>query len=214
MSNVKVAAFSISIDGFAAGPRQDLNHPMGVRGLEAHAWFFETEVFKRIHGQEGGTSGADNDVAAPGFENVGAWIMGRNMFGPVRGPWKDESWRGWWAENPPFHTPVFVLTHHARPPLAMEGGNTFYFITDGPFPALRQAKEAANGKDVRIGGGVSTIRHYLTACLIDELHLAISPVFLGEGEHLFAGINLDALGYKPLKTIAGEKATHLLIRKV
>jgi len=213
MSKTRVPAFSISIDGFGAGPLQDLNNPLGVRGLEMHEWFFATETFKKIRGQEGGTRGIDNDLGAQGFENVGAWVMGRNMFGPIRGPWEDESWRGWWGENPPFHTPVFVLTHYARSPLAMEGGNTFHFVTDGPESALRRAKEAADGKDVRIGGGVSTIRHYLTAGQVDEMHLAISPVFLGEGEHLFAGINLAAHGYIPFKTIAGEQATHVFIRK-
>jgi dihydrofolate reductase len=213
MNKTRVAAFSISIDGFGAGPCQDLNNPLGVRGLELHAWFFDTAVFKKIHGQDGGTRGIDNDIAAESFENVGAWILGRNMFGPIRGPWKDGSWKGWWGENPPYHTPVFVLTHHPRPPLAMEGGTTFYFVTDGLESALRQAKEAANGKDIRIGGGVSTIRQYLTAGQIDEMHLAISPVLLGEGEHLFAGINLAALGYTLFRTVPGENATHVLIRK-
>ena len=213
MSKTRVAAFSVSIDGFGAGPRQDLNNPLGVRGLELHSWFFDTAVFKRIQGKDAGTRGIDNEIAGQSFENVGAWIMGRNMFGPLRGPWKDDSWKGWWGENPPYHTPVFVLTHHARPPLAMEGGTTFYFVTDGPESALRRAKEAADRKDVRIGGGVSTIRHYLTAGEVDEMHIAISPVFLGEGEHLFAGINLAELGYTTLKTVAGQNATHIFIRK-
>jgi len=213
MSKIRVAAFSISIDGFGAGPRQDLNNPLGVRGLDLHTWFFDTEVFKKIHGQDGGTRGIDNEIAAQSFENVGAWIIGRNMFGPVRGPWQDDSWKGWWGDNPPYHTPVFVLTHHARSPLAMEGGTTFYFVTDGPESVLRQAKEAANGKDVRIGGGVSVIRQYLTAGRIDEMHVAISPVFLGEGEHLFQGIDLAKLGFTVLKTVAGEHATHLFLAK-
>ena len=213
MSKTRVAAFSVSIDGFGAGPRQDLNNPLGVRGLELHSWFFDTVVFKRIQGKDAGTRGIDNEIAGQSFENVGAWIMGRNMFGPLRGPWKDDSWKGWWGENPPYHMPVFVLTHHARPPLAMEGGTTFYFVTDGPESALRRAKEAADRKDVRIGGGVSTIRHYLTAGEVDEMHIAISPVFLGEGEHLFAGINLAELGYTTLKTVAGQNATHIFIRK-
>ena len=213
MSKTRVAAFSVSIDGFGAGPRQDLNNPLGVRGLELHSWFFDTAVFKRIQGKDAGTRGIDNEIAGQSFENVGAWIMGRNMFGPLRGPWKDDSWKGWWGENPPYHMPVFVLTHHARPPLAMEGGTTFYFVTDGPESALRRAKEAADRKDVRIGGGVSTIRHYLTAGEVDEMHIAISPVFLGEGEHLFAGINLAELGYTTLKTVAGQNATHIFIRK-
>lgn len=214
MSKVKVAAFSISLDGFGAGPRQDLENPLGVRGFELHEWFRDTEVFKKVlQGQSGGSRGIDNDFAAQSFENLGAWILGRNMFGPVRGPWEGDSWKGWWGDTPPYHTPVFVLTHHARAPLTMNGGTTFYFVTDGLESALQQAKEAANGKDVRIGGGVSTIRQYLTAGQIDEMHLAISPVLLGEGEHLFSGINLSKLGFSPVRTIAGEKATHIVIRK-
>jgi dihydrofolate reductase len=213
MSKVRVAAFSISLDGFGAGPRQDLNNPIGVRGRELHEWFQKTEVFKKMHGQSGGTQGIDNDFSVQAFENVGAWILGRNMFGPVRGPWKDDSWKGWWGDNPPYHTPVFVLTHHLRSPLAMEGGTTFHFVTDGPESALARAKEAANGKDVGIGGGVSVVRQYLTAGRIDEIHLAISPVLLGEGEHLFSGINLAALGYTPLRIVPGQDATHVLIKK-
>lgn len=213
MSKVRVAAFSISLDGFGAGPRQDLDNPLGVRGLELHRWFFDTEGFKKMHGQSGGTKGIDNDFALQSFENVGAWILGRNMFGPVRGPWKDDSWKGWWGDNPPYHTPVFVLTHHARPDLTIEGGTTFHFVTDGPEPALKRAKKAAKGKDVRIGGGVSVIRQYLTANQIEEMHLAMSPVLLGEGEHLFSGINLSSLGFTPVKTVSGENATHVLIGK-
>jgi dihydrofolate reductase len=218
MPKVRVAAFSVSLDGFGAGPRQDLQNSLGVRGVELHSWFFQTEVFKQVHGQgAGGSRGIDNQVAAQSFDNVGAWILGRNMFGPVRGPWADESsaesWKGWWGANPPFHAPVFVLTHHARVPLVMEGGTTFYFVTGGPDAALAQAKEAAQGKDVRIGGGVSVIRHYLAARQIDELHLALSPVFLGEGEHLFSGRNLSQLGYTPTRTIAGENATHIWIER-
>ncbi len=213
MSKVKVAAFSISIDGFGAGPRQDLQNPLGVRGRELHTWFQQTEVFKTMQGQSGGATGIDNDMAAQSFENVGAWILGRNMFGPVRGAWKGDSWKGWWGDNPPYHGPVFVLTHHARAPLTMEGGTTFYFVTEGAESALKQAKEAAKGKEVRIGGGVSVIRQYLAAGLIDELHLAVSPVLLGEGEHLFAGINLATLGYAPIRTVAGENANHVFIRK-
>lgn len=213
MSKVKVAVFSVSLDGFGAGPRQDKDNPLGVRGLELHGWFFDTEVFKKMQGQSGGSKGIDNDFALQSFENVGAWILGRNMFGPVRGPWDGDSWKGWWGNNPPYHTPVYVLTHHARPPLVMEGGTTFHFVTGGPESALEQAKEAANGKDVRIGGGVSTIRQYLTANQIDEMHLAVSPVFLGEGEHLFSGINLSRLGFGPPKTVPGENATHLLVKK-
>lgn len=170
MGKVRVAAFSISLDGFGAGPRQDLNNPLGVRGLELHRWFFDTETFKKMHGQDGGHRGIDNDFALKSFENIGAWVLGRNMFGPVRGPWEGDSWKGWWGDNPPYHVPVFVLTHYARPPLRMEGGTTFHFVTDGPESALKKAQEAANGKDVRIGGGVSTIRQYLAADKIDEMH--------------------------------------------
>jgi dihydrofolate reductase len=213
MSKVKVAAFSISLDGFGAGPRQDLNNPLGVRGFELHGWFQDTEVFKKMHGQSGGTRGIDNDFAAQSFANVGAWILGRNMFGPVRGSWKDDSWKGWWGDNPPYHTPVFVLTHHARSPLTMEGSTTLHFITDGLEAALERAKEAAKGKDVRIGGGVSVIRQYLIADQIDEMHLAVSPVLLGEGEHLFSGINLSQLGFTPFRTVSGKNAMHVLIRK-
>jgi dihydrofolate reductase len=213
MSKVKVAAFSVSIDGFGAGPRQDLQNPLGVRGLELHSWFLQTEVFKKMHGQGGGNKGVDNDVAALSFENVGAWILGRNMFGPVRGPWKDDSWKGWWGENPPYHTPVFVLTHHARAPLAMEGGTTFHFVTDGLETAIAQAKEAAAGKDIRIGGGVSIIRQCLSAGLIDEMHLAVSPVLLGEGENLFSEINFPQLGYAPFRIVRGENATHVFVKR-
>jgi dihydrofolate reductase len=213
MSKVEVGAFSVSIDGFGAGPRQDLQNPLGVRGTELHNWFFHTEMFKKMQGQSGGTTGIDNDFAAQSFENVGAWILGRNMFGPVRGPWKDDSWKGWWGDSPPYHTPVFVLTHHARSPLAMEGGTTFHFVTDGLQPALKKAKESAQGKEVRIGGGVSVIRQYLIAGQIDEMHLAVTPVLLGEGEHLFYGINLHQLGFRLIRTVAGENATHVFITK-
>ncbi len=214
MSKVRVACFSVSLDGFGAGPRQDLQNPLGVRGPEIFAWFFQTEVFKKMHGEGGGGSrGIDNDFALRSFENVGAFILGRNMFGPVRGPWPDDSWKGWWGDTPPYHTPVFVLTHHARAPLPMAGGTTFHFVTDGIESALRQAKEAARGKDVRIGGGVSVIRQYLVAGHLDELHLACSPVLLGEGEHLFSEINLHGLGYGVERTVSGENATHVLIKR-
>jgi dihydrofolate reductase len=213
MPKVRVAAFSVSIDGFGAGPRQDLNNPLGVRGFELHAWFQQTEVFKKIHGQSGGTTGIDNDFAAQSFENVGAWILGRNMFGPVRGQWLDDSWKGWWGDTPPYHTPVFVLTHHARAPLKMAGDTTFHFVADGLDSALQRAKQAAQGKDVRIGGGVSVLRQYLIAGQIDEMHLAVSRVLLGEGEHLFSGINLHQLGFVVERTVSGENATHVLIRR-
>ena len=213
MAKVRVASFSVSIDGFGAGPRQDLQNPLGVRGPEMFAWFFQTDVWEKTHGQGDGGRGVDNDFALRAFENVGAWILGRNMFGPVRGPWPDDSWKGWWGDNPPYHVPVFVLTHHARPPLPMEGGTTFHFVTDGIESALKQAKDAAQGKDVRIGGGVSLIRQYLMAGQIDEMHLALSPVLLGEGEPLFSGINLHQLGFASAQAVAGENATHILIRK-
>lgn len=213
MSKVRVAAFSVSIDGFGAGPRQDLNNPVGVRGPELFAAFHETDVFKRMHGQGEGSHGIDNDFALQSFNNVGAWILGRNMFGPVRGPWLDESWKGWWGEEPPYHVPVFVLTHHVRKDLVMKGGTTFHFVTDGIESALQRAKDAANGKDVRIGGGVSTVRQYLAAGHIDEMHLALSPALMGEGEHLFSGIDLHRLGFRVVKTVAGEKAMHVVIRK-
>ncbi|HZQ93888.1 MAG TPA: dihydrofolate reductase family protein [Candidatus Sulfotelmatobacter sp.] len=214
MSKVRVSSFSISIDGFGAGVRQDLQNPLGVRGPEMFPWFFQTDVWNKMHGEAGGGSrGVDNQMAEQAFENVGAWILGRNMFGPVRGPWPDESWKGWWGDEPPYHVPVFVLTHHARKPLVMQGGTTFHFVTEGAESALNRAREAAAGKDVRIGGGVSTIRQYLLAGQIDEMHLAMSPVLLGEGEPLFAGINLDQLGFRVDRTVAGENATHILIRK-
>jgi dihydrofolate reductase len=213
MNKVRVAAFSVSIDGFGSGPRQELENPLGVRGFELHAWFQRTNVFKKMYGQSGGTTGIDNDFAGQSFDNLGAWILGRNMFGPVRGPWPDDSWKGWWGDTPPYHTPVFVLTHHARATLTMQGGTTFHFVTDGLEPAIMQAKEAAQGKDVRIGGGVSVIRQYLVAGQIDELHLALSPVLLGEGENLLQGINLHQLGFTHVRAVPGENATHILINK-
>jgi len=213
MSKVRVAAFSVSIDGFGAGPRQDLQNPLGVRGPEIFAWFFQTDVFKKMHGLGEGHHGIDNDFALRSFDNVGAFVLGRNMFGPVRGPWVDESWKGWWGENPPYHAPVFVLTHHARAPLEMEGGTTFHFVTDGAESALRRAREAAQGKDVRIGGGVATIRQYLVAGLVDEMHLGLSPVMMGEGENLFSGINFPGLGFRVAHWVAGEGATHVVMRR-
>lgn len=213
MSKVKVSAFSVSLDGFGAGPRQDRENPLGVRGHELHKWFLKTAVFRKMHHLGEGQEDLDNDFARASFQDVGAWILGRNMFGPIRGPWLDDSWQGWWGEEPPYHVPVFVLTHHARAPLAMKGGTTFYFVTDGIEAALRQAKEAANGKDVRIGGGVSTVKQYLTAGHIDEMHLAFSPVVLGEGENLFAGVNLPNLGFQPVRVTAGEEATHVILQR-
>ncbi len=213
MSKLCVRSFSVSLDGFGAGADQDLQNPLGARGPELMQWFFHTRAWQEMHGQGEGEEGVDNRMAARGFENIGAWILGRNMFGPVRGPWPDESWRGWWGEEPPYHVPVFVLTHHARAPLEMAGGTTFHFVTDGIESALKAATDAAGGKDIRLGGGVATIRQYLQAGLVDELHLASCPVLMGRGEHLFEGMDLDALGYECFDTVAGERATHLLLRK-
>ena len=196
MTRVRVAGFTLSLDGYGAGPDQDINNPLGIGGMELHQWLVATRTFQRtLFGKDGGTTGVDDDFAARSFRNVGAWILGRNMFGPIRGDWPDDNWKGWWGDNPPYHVPVFVLTHHARAPIEMAGGTTFHFITGGFREALDRAREAAGGKDVRIGGGPSTIRQYLREGLIDELHIAISPVLLGRGEPLFEGIDLRALGY-------------------
>lgn len=211
MSKLRVASFSVSIDGFGAGPRQSLENPLGIGGQALHEWAMPTATFQQMFGHEAGTTGIDDDFAARGFRNIGAWILGRNMFGPIRGPWPDDRWQGWWGDKPPYHTPVFVLTHHARAPITMDGGTTFHFITDGIDSALDCAKEAANGADVRIGGGAATIRQYLRAGLIDELHIAIAPVLLGSGESLFADIDLLRLGYRCVEHVASNKATHLVL---
>ncbi len=214
MTRVRVEGFTISLDGFGAGPHQDLNNPLGVGGAALHGWAMSTRTFQRnVFGNDGGQDGIDEDFAARGFQNIGAWILGRNMFGPVRGRWPDESWRGWWGENPVYHVPVFVLTHHARPPLVMEGGTTFHFVTEGIDAALARAREAAQGKDVRLGGGVSVIQQYLRQRLIDEMHIAISPVLLGAGERLFEGVNMRALGYQCVQFVASEKATHVVLQR-
>lgn len=218
MSKLRVNAFSISIDGYGAGPDQALADPMGVGGMALHQWVLGTKTFKKVSaespaGDTVGREGVDDDFAARGFENLGAWILGRNMFAPSRGPWPDDDWKGWWGKSPPYHVPVFVLTHHARAPIAMEGGTTFYFVTDGIHAALKRAKEAAQGKDVRLGGGVATIRQYLTAGLIDEIHLAISPVLLGQGEHLLAGIDMVKLGYRCTERACTDLATHVVLAK-
>jgi dihydrofolate reductase len=210
---VRVASFSVSIDGLGAGPDQSLENPMGVGGMAVHDWVLHTATFKKIHGNGDGVTGIDNDFAEMSFRNLGAWILGRNMFGPVRGAWPDESWKGWWGGNPPYHVPVFVLTHHPRKSIMMEGGTEFHFVTGGIEMALKRAREAAGEKDIRIGGGAATIRQYLQARLIDELHIAISPVILGSGEPLFAGINLRSLGYTCAEHVATEKATHIVLRK-
>jgi dihydrofolate reductase len=214
MSRVLVRSFSVSIDGFGAGPGQDLQNPLGVGGPELFDWFFRTRTWKQMHGEEGGETGRDDDLARQGMSGFGAWILGRNMFGPVRGPWPDESWKGWWGEEPPYHVPTFVLTHHPRAPIRMKSGTEFRFVTDGIHAALAQAREAAGGKDVRVGGGVSTIRQYLQARLIDELHLVISPVLLGRGENLLGGLDVRSLGYECVEHIPGERAAaHVIIRK-
>lgn len=214
MTRVRVESFTMSLDGYGAGPNQDIDNPLGVGGTELHQWLVPTRTFQRaLFGKDGGATGIDDDYAARGFQNVGAWILGRNMFGPIRGPWPDGDWKGWWGANPPYHVPVFVLTHHARPPLEMEGDTTFHFITGGIHEGLDRAREAANGKDVRIGGGANTIQQYLRAGLIDELHLAIAPVLLGRGERLFEGVNMRALGYECVKLVGSENATHVVLRR-
>ncbi|HEY8164506.1 MAG TPA: dihydrofolate reductase family protein [Gemmatimonadaceae bacterium] len=213
MSKLRVQSFAISIDGYGAGPDQDIDNPLGVRGTELMEWFFNTRSWRQMHGLEDGETGIDNEIAEKGLSGIGAWILGRNMFGPIRGPWPDENWKGWWGDEPPYHTPVFVLTHHARAPIRMKGGTEFRFVTDGIHSALEQAKTAAGERDVRLGGGVSTIREYLQAGLIDELHLAMRPVLLGSGEHLLHDIDMRALGYECEKSVAGERATHVFLRK-
>jgi dihydrofolate reductase len=213
MSKLYVRCFSISLDGYGAGPEQSIDNPLGVNGMKLHEWHVATQTFKKMQGRDGGTTGIDDDFVKRGFENIGAWILGRNMFGPVRGPWPDESWKGWWGDNPPYHVPVFVLTHHARAPLVMDGGTTFHFVTEGIESALKQANDAAKGKDVRLGGGVSTIRQYLSARLIDEMHLAVAPVLLGKGENLFAGLDLPTLGYACTESVSTPAATHLIVTK-
>ncbi len=221
MSKVRVNGFAISLDGYGAGPEQTLENPMGVGGMALHEWVLDTKTFRRMHpdmvaalgGEGAGREDVDDVFAARAFENVGAWIMGRNMFGPIRGPWADDSWKGWWGENPPYHVPVFVLTHHARAPLTMKGGTTFHFVTDGIEAALRRAREAAGGKDIRIGGGVATVRQYLSAGLIDDVHLAVGSAVLGSGENLFAGLDLAALGYKCSERVCSERATHVVLSR-
>jgi dihydrofolate reductase len=213
VSKLRVQSFAISIDGYGAGPDQDIDNPLGVRGTELMEWFFNTRSWRQMHGLEDGETGIDNEIAEKGLSGIGAWILGRNMFGPIRGPWPDENWKGWWGDEPPYHTPVFVLTHHARAPIRMKGGTEFRFVTDGIHSALEQAKTAAGERDVRLGGGVSTIREYLQAGLIDELHLAMRPVLLGSGEHLLHDIDMRALGYECEKSVAGERATHVFLRK-
>ena len=214
MSKVKVSAFGISIDGFGAGPRQSLDNPLGVGGPSLMQWAFTTRTFQQMHGGGGGDTGIDDDFARRSFDNVGAWILGRNMFGPVRGAWPDDNWKGWWGDNPPYHVPVFVLTHHPRAPIGMEGGTSFHFVTDGIHVALERARAAAQGRDVRIGGGVSTVRQYLQAGLVDEVHLAQSPTLLGQGEALLTGIDMSALGFAFSEHVATPHAMHVVLTKV
>lgn len=212
MPRLIVRGFTLSLDGYGAGPHQSLEAPMGVGGQGLHPWLLRTQYFQRTHfGKPDGDVGTDNDIAVQSMENLGAWIMGRNMFGPVRGPWPDESWKGWWGPDPPYHVPVFVLTHHARPPLEMEGGTVFHFVTEGIEAALERARDAAGTRDIRLGGGASTVRQYLQAKLVDEMHLAVSPVLLGAGEPLLAGLDLPKLGYRCEKSVTGERAVHYTI---
>jgi dihydrofolate reductase len=213
MAKLRVHNFSISLDGYGAGPNQSLEQPLGVGGESLHEWFVTTRFFTEVHGGTDGTTGPDNDFASRGFQNVGAWILGRNMFGPIRGAWPDETWRGWWGENPPYHADVFVLTHHAREPLRMAGGTTFHFVTDGIHAALERAKAAAGGRDVQLGGGVATIQQYLRAGLIDQMHCAIAPILLGSGEQLFNGVDLPKLGYRCVEHVATAGATHIVLEK-
>jgi len=213
MPKVRVAGFGVSLDGFSAGIEQSLNDPLGKRGTEIFQWFFRTKTFRAMHGEEGGAVDSDDAFARRALENFGAFILGRNMFGPVRGPWPDGSWKGWWGANPPYHAPTFVLTHYEREPLEMEGGTTFYFVTGGIEEALRRARQAAGEKDIKIGGGVSTVRQYLRAGLIDTLHFALAPVVLGQGEALFRDIDLAALGFSVTEHTATEHATHFLLER-
>jgi len=213
MSKLRIHGFTISIDGYGAGPNQDLENPLGLGGLALHEWLIATRTFGRLYGDGDGTTGVDDEFATRGFSNIGAWILGRNMFGPSRGSWPDDKWKGWWGENPPYHTAVFVLTNHARAPITMDGGTTFHFVTDGIHDALQRATVAAKGQDIRLGGGVGTIQQYLRAGLVDEMHIAVAPVLLGSGEHLFAGIDMAKFGYKIVEHVATAKAMHAVFKK-
>ena len=213
MNKVIVSGFSLSVDGYGAGPEQSLEDPLGKRGEELHTWIVETAMFHEMVGKDGGSQGIDNDYATRSMDGFGAFILGRNMFGPVRGDWPDDSWKGWWGDNPPYHAPTFVLTHYPRDPIEMEGGTVFHFVTDGIKVALEQARSAAGEKNVKIGGGVSTVRQYLQAGLIDEMHLAISPVVFGQGEAMFAGLDLPALGFRVIEHAATDAATHFVLAR-
>lgn len=213
MSKLRVNCFAVSLDGYGAGPDQSLENPLGKGGFGLHEWFLPTRTFQQTHGEGDGTTGIDNDYAERGMANLGAWILGRNMFAHSRGPWTDDGWKGWWGENPPYHVPVFILTHHPRPSIEMEGGTTFHFVTDGIHAALERAKTAAGAKDVRVGGGAATIRQYLQAGLVDEMHLAISPIALGSGESLLSGIDLLKLGYQRTDHANSESAMHVVFTR-
>jgi dihydrofolate reductase len=211
MGRVRVAGFSVSLDGYGAGPEQSLQDPLGKRGQELHRWLVGTKSFKAMFGADGGSEGLDDTFAHRSMDGFGAFILGRNMFAHSRGDWPDDGWKGWWGENPPYHAPTFILTHYPRNPIVMEGGTTFYFVTDGIHAALDRAREAAGDLDVKIGGGVSTVRQYLKARLIDELHLAFSPVLLGRGEAMFEGLDLPELGYRVIETAPTELTTHIVL---
>jgi len=213
MAKVKVAGFGVSLDGFSAGLEQSLNHPLGKRGDELFQWFFPTRTFRQMLGQDGGDTGLDDAFARRAMAGFGAFILGRNMFGPIRSEWPDDEWKGWWGDNPPYHAPTFVLTHYARQPIEMLGGTTFYFVTEGIDAALARAREAAGNKDVKIGGGVETVRQYVRAGHVDEIHLAVAPVVLGQGEALFADLDLRALDYRPVEHVATERATHVVLAR-
>ncbi|HYI88473.1 MAG TPA: dihydrofolate reductase family protein [Beijerinckiaceae bacterium] len=213
MTKLRVHGFALSLDGYGAGPSQSRQDPLGVGGGKLHDWAFATRTFRQAHGMEGGATGVDDDFAARSRVNIGAWIMGRNMFGPVRGPWPDDAWTGWWGGDPPFHAPVFVLTHHPRASVTMDGGTSFHFVADGIHAALERASDAAAGRDVALGGGVATIRQYLQAGLVDEMHLAIAPVLLGSGEHLLAGIDAPNLGYRCTEHVPSPSVTHVVLTK-
>lgn len=213
MGRVRVAGFSLSLDGYGAGPAQSMEDPLGIGGRALHGWAMATRTFRAMFGESGGSDGVDDDFARRAMDGFGAFILGRNMFGPQRGPWADDGWKGWWGDNPPYHAPTFILTHHARAPIEMEGGTTFHFVTDGIHAALERARDAAGGRDVKIGGGVATVRQYLQAGLLDEMHVAVAPVLLGQGEAMFAGLDLPALGYRVTRSTATELATHVVIER-
>lgn len=213
MNKVRISCFAVSLDGYGAGPRQDLDNPLGVGGTALHQWFYPTRSFQAMFGKDAGITGIDDNYARRGMENLGAWILGRNMFGPIRGDWPDDTWKGWWGENPPYHVPVFVLTHYPRRSIEMAGGTTFHFVTEGIEKALQQAREAAGARDIRIGGGVQTVRQYVLAGLVDEMHLVVSPVILGSGEHLLSGLDLSALGFRVAEHESSQAAMHVVLRR-